>query len=135
MAAARRLGSIAAHVAGGEAVPMPGNAEWSASGPYDEQLGAPQKTSALGSAAHCVCAGPYPVGVTSLQLDDHSRADPESAAGVRSLRTEIWYPAAEEARGLPPSKFSEFLLRGVAPGSIEGAESEAVSSAHSAVFR
>lgn len=64
--------------------------------------------------------GPYPVGVTSLQLDDHSRQDPEG--GPRSLQTEIWYPAGEEARELPRNRFSEFLGRGTIPGSIEAAE-------------
>ena len=65
--------------------------------------------------------GPYPVGVTTLQLDDHSRQDPEG--GPRSLQTEIWYPAGEEARDLPRNRFSEFLGRGTVPGSIEAAES------------
>ena len=64
--------------------------------------------------------GPYPVGVTTMQLNDMSRQDPES--GPRSLQTEIWYPATEEARTLPPNRFSEFLGRGAIPGSIEAAE-------------
>lgn len=62
------------------------------------------------------------MGVTSIQLNDHSRQDPEAAAGVRSLLTEIWYPSTDAAKAMPPNKFSEFLLRGVAPGSIEGAQ-------------
>ena len=65
--------------------------------------------------------GPYPVGVTTVQLDDHGRTDPETG-GPRSLLTEIWYPAAEEARGLPKNKYSEFMLRGVGEGFIEAAE-------------
>ncbi|CAE7241242.1 PLA2G7, partial [Symbiodinium pilosum] len=47
--------------------------------------------------------------------------DPEG--GPRSLQTEIWYPAGEEARELPRNRFSEFLGRGTIPGSIEAAES------------
>jgi len=64
--------------------------------------------------------GPYPVGVTTLQLDDHSRQDADG--GPRSLQTEIWYPAGEEAHDLPRNRFSEFLGRGVIAGSIESAE-------------
>ena len=65
--------------------------------------------------------GPYPVGVTSLQLDDASRPDAE-LGGFRPLRTEIWYPAVDAARSLPKNLYSEFLLRGVAPESIAVAE-------------
>jgi dienelactone hydrolase len=65
--------------------------------------------------------GPYPVGVTTLLLHDAARIDAE-LQGPRPLLTEIWYPAADDARGLPPSKFSEFILRGVVPGSIEATE-------------
>ena len=75
-------------------------------GPYDQQL------------------GPYPVGVCSLQLDDHARPDAESPIGVRSLLTEIWYPSEEETRRAAPNLFSEFLLRGVVPGSVASAEKE-----------
>lgn len=64
--------------------------------------------------------GKFPVGVTSLQLDDHSRPDPE--LGPRPLRTEIWYPAADSARGMPRNFYSDFLLRGSVPGSIAVAE-------------
>lgn len=99
----RRLRTLNNHLlvtCGGAATPA-------LEGPYDAQL------------------GPYPVGVTSMQLNDRDRADPESATGARSLLTEIWYPAAEVAREMPPNLFSDFLLRGVAPGSIEGAEGEA----------
>ncbi|MBZ5609537.1 MAG: hypothetical protein LAP38_14845 [Acidobacteriia bacterium] len=65
--------------------------------------------------------GPYPVGVTSLQLDDASRPDAE-LNGPRPLRTEIWYPAVDAARGMPKNKYSEFILRGVVPNSIAEAE-------------
>ncbi|CAK9041700.1 unnamed protein product [Durusdinium trenchii] len=63
--------------------------------------------------------GPYPVGVTTMQLNDVSR---QEESRPRSLQTEIWYPATDETRGLPPNRFSEFLGRGVIPGSIEAAE-------------
>ena len=65
--------------------------------------------------------GPYPVGVTSIQVDDSSRPDPE--LGARPLRTEIWYPSVDATRGMPANKYSDFLLRGVVPGSIAEAES------------
>jgi predicted dienelactone hydrolase len=44
--------------------------------------------------------GPYPVGVTTVTFED--------AARERPLRTEIWYPAGESARGLPPSPIGDF---------------------------
>ena len=65
--------------------------------------------------------GSYPVGVTTMQLDDHCRVDPETG-GPRQLLTEIWYPAVDGARGLPPNRFSEFILRGAGEGFIEVAE-------------
>lgn len=65
--------------------------------------------------------GSYPIGVTTMQLDDHSRPDPETG-GPRGLLTEIWYPATDAARDMPKNKYSEFILRGVVPGSIEAAE-------------
>jgi dienelactone hydrolase len=64
--------------------------------------------------------GPYPVGVTSMQLDDASRPDAE--LGPRPLRTEIWYPAIDAARAMPKNKYSEFIQRGVVPNSIAEAE-------------
>jgi predicted dienelactone hydrolase len=65
-------------------------------------------------------SGPFPVGVTSIQFDDASRVDPE--LGPRPLRTEIWYPTSDAARGLPRNLYSDFLLRGVVPGSIAAAD-------------
>ena len=64
--------------------------------------------------------GPYPVGVTSIQVDDPSRPDAE--LGARPLRTEIWYPSVDATRDMPKNKYSDFLLRGVVPGSIAEAE-------------
>lgn len=55
--------------------------------------------------------GPYPVGVTTTLLVDHSRTD-VSTEGPRSLVTEIWYPATEDSRDLPKNKFSDFFLKG-----------------------
>ncbi|MCP2288892.1 alpha/beta hydrolase family protein [Nocardia amikacinitolerans] len=37
--------------------------------------------------------GPYPVGVTELQLTDPDRADPWDAGRRRELLVQIWYPA------------------------------------------
>ena len=45
---------------------------------------------------------------------DHSRAC-DYSKGDRTLLTEIWYPATDETRSLPPNKLSDFLLRGQAP--------------------
>jgi predicted dienelactone hydrolase len=44
--------------------------------------------------------GPYPVGVTTVTFVDPARN--------RTLRTEIWYPAAESARGMPASPITDF---------------------------
>src|SRR5580698_3909744 len=63
--------------------------------------------------------GPYPVGVTSLQFDDASRPDAE--LGARPLRTEIWYPAIDAARGMPKNLYSDFIMRGSVPGSVDAA--------------
>lgn len=57
--------------------------------------------------------GPYPVGVTTLMLVDHSRTDVATDNGPRSLLTEIWYPATDETRGLPPNELIEFYNGGV----------------------
>lgn len=64
--------------------------------------------------------GPYPVGVTSIQVDDPSRPDPE--LGPRPLRTEIWYPSVDATRDMPKNKYSDFILRGIVPGSLAEAE-------------
>ena len=65
--------------------------------------------------------GPFEVGVTTMQFDDVSRKDATSG-GPRKLQTEIWYPAGSEAAQLPRNKYSEYLGRGVIPGSIDAAE-------------
>lgn len=46
-------------------------------------------------------AGPYPVGVTTIELHDATRG--------RTLLTEVWYPADESARDLPPASASTYL--------------------------
>lgn len=52
--------------------------------------------------------GPYPVGVTTRVYVDETRTDASSRT-PRTLVTEIWYPAAEAAREMPPNRFSDFL--------------------------
>ena len=42
--------------------------------------------------------GPYPVGVRTVVITDPARFDPDTRE-MRTLVTEIWYPAAETARG------------------------------------
>lgn len=59
--------------------------------------------------------GPFPVGVTTVVFVDHSRTDPVTK-GPRTLPTDIWYPATDDARNLPPNRLSDFLFRGQAPG-------------------
>lgn len=58
--------------------------------------------------------GPYPVGVTTVVFVDPAREDPASK-GPRVLPTEIWYPAADDARDLPKNRVSDFLFRGQSP--------------------
>lgn len=55
--------------------------------------------------------GPYPVGVTTIQMQDDSRMDPLLQA-PRPLLVEVWYPAAESARGGTPAKFTDFFMGG-----------------------
>ena len=52
--------------------------------------------------------GPLPVGVTTTVLIDHSRNDALTHE-PRTLVTEIWYPATDDARNLPKNKYSNFL--------------------------
>ncbi|HEY8516817.1 MAG TPA: hypothetical protein VIS07_15015 [Candidatus Binatia bacterium] len=54
-----------------------------------------------GTAADPATPGPYPVGVTRITLRDEARG--------RTLLTEVWYPADESVRGLPPSPLGEYL--------------------------
>ena len=58
--------------------------------------------------------GPFPVGVTTTMFVDGSRTDAFTHE-PRTLVTEIWYPATEEARHLPRNKYSDFLPGGVTP--------------------
>ncbi|HKX27779.1 MAG TPA: hypothetical protein VJ302_08820 [Blastocatellia bacterium] len=59
-------------------------------------------------------AGPYPVGVTTTVFIDHSRTDALTKED-RTLVTEIWYPATDDARDLPKNKFSNFIPGGINP--------------------
>ena len=65
--------------------------------------------------------GPYPIGVTTMQLNDTARSDPDEPA-PRRLQTEVWYPAGVECRFAPKNLFSEFLGRGAIDGSIAAAD-------------
>jgi predicted dienelactone hydrolase len=49
--------------------------------------------------------GPYPVGVTRIELHDDARN--------RTLLTEVWYPADESARGAAASPAAEYLPEGL----------------------
>lgn len=54
--------------------------------------------------------GSYPVGVRTLVLVDESRQD-EYSGGPRTLVTEIWYPATDDARTGRKATFSSFFGR------------------------
>ncbi len=59
-------------------------------------------------------AGPFPVGVTTTVFVDTSRAD-NFTKQPRTLVTEIWYPATDDARRMPKNKYSDFIPGGVTP--------------------
>eukprot|EP00555_Chaetoceros_dichaeta_P004872 CAMPEP_0198257480 /NCGR_PEP_ID=MMETSP1447-20131203/7155_1 /TAXON_ID=420782 /ORGANISM="Chaetoceros dichaeta, Strain CCMP1751" /LENGTH=408 /DNA_ID=CAMNT_0043944399 /DNA_START=106 /DNA_END=1332 /DNA_ORIENTATION=+ len=67
--------------------------------------------------------GPFPVGVTTIELTDPNRTDPEDPSEPRRLQTEIWYPAVTSTTNSPKNKFSDFLGGGAIPGSIDRANS------------
>src|SRR2546428_4090884 len=58
--------------------------------------------------------GPLPIGVTTTVFVDHNRTDALTHE-PRTLVTEIWYPATDDARSLPKNKYSDFLPGGVTP--------------------
>ena len=67
--------------------------------------------------------GPYPVGVTTTVLVDHSRHD-DATKGPRTIPTEIWYPATDDSKDLPKNKLSDYLFSGQSPSlnlAIKGA--------------
>ena len=65
---------------------------------------------AQSSAPDPEAPGSYPVGVTSMLLMDRARTD-LATGEARQLMTEIWYPAADETRGLPPNRLFDFFPR------------------------
>jgi dienelactone hydrolase len=72
----------------------------------------------FGVAAVCLAQpdparpGPYPVGVTTAVVIDESRTD-QLTGRSRTLVTEIWYPATDDARKLPKTRYSDFFPGGV----------------------
>ncbi len=56
-------------------------------------------------AADPLVAGPYPVGVTRVELFDEAQG--------RTQLTEVWYPAAESARGQAPAPAESYLPEGL----------------------
>ena len=59
-------------------------------------------------------AGPFPVGVTTAVFVDAGRTD-NFTKQPRTLVTEIWYPATDEAQQMPKNKYSDFIPGGVTP--------------------
>lgn len=59
--------------------------------------------------------GSYPVGVRTLDLTDTSRPDDRSSKGPRFLKTEIWYPASESARGAAPAPAADWVPAALKP--------------------
>lgn len=58
--------------------------------------------------------GPYPVGVTTTLTVDPARQD-DYIGGPRSLLTEIWYPAVDDAASQPPARLIEYHLGATNP--------------------
>src|SRR5262245_37339645 len=58
--------------------------------------------------------GPFPVGVTTVILVDSNRTDAFTKE-ARTLVTEIWYPATDDARQMPKNKYSDFIPGGLTP--------------------
>ncbi|MEK6406421.1 MAG: hypothetical protein AABN34_05605 [Acidobacteriota bacterium] len=58
--------------------------------------------------------GPLPVGVTTSVFVDTSRTD-KLTKQPRTLVTEIWYPATDDARRMAKNKYSDFITGGVTP--------------------
>jgi predicted dienelactone hydrolase len=67
-----------------------------------------------GKAPQPLSAGPFPVGVTTAVFVDPGRTDAFTKQ-PRTLVTEIWYPATDDARRLPKNKYSDFIPGGVTP--------------------
>src|SRR6185503_17869576 len=74
-------------------------------------LWAAEKSS---TAADWSAAGPFPVGVTTVVLVESNRTDAFTKER-RTLVTEIWYPAADEARNSAKNKFSDFIPATITP--------------------
>lgn len=62
-------------------------------------------SSSSGGAPDPAARGPYPVGVTRIELFDDARG--------RVLLTEVWYPAVESARDGTPSPAADYLPEGL----------------------
>jgi predicted dienelactone hydrolase len=78
--------------------------------------------------------GPYPVGVRTMTFVDDTREQPDSDE-PRSLVTEIWYPAVEDVRDGPFSKYVLYdelpadLQEGLAPEDLGELETRATRDA------
>src|SRR5947207_12514650 len=58
--------------------------------------------------------GPLPVGVMTTVFVDKSRTD-NFTKEPRTLVTEIWYPATNDARNKPKNKYSDFIPTTITP--------------------
>lgn len=67
-----------------------------------------------GVPADPLSPGPFPVGVTTTVFVDKTRTD-SFTKQPRTLVTEIWYPASDDARRMPKNKYSDFIPGGVTP--------------------
>lgn len=78
--------------------------------------------------------GPYPVGVRTMTFVDDERTTP-GYEGPRTLVAEVWYPAAESARGAPGEDYvlyeqlPEDLRGGLRPEDLGTLQTDAVRDA------
>jgi dienelactone hydrolase len=70
--------------------------------------------SKTSKAPQPLLTGPFAVGVTTAVFVDTSRTD-NFTKQPRTLVTEIWYPATDDARRLPKNKYSDFIPGGITP--------------------
>jgi dienelactone hydrolase len=66
----------------------------------------------LGAQPNPRAEGPYPVGVTTTVFVDASRTD-NLTKKPRTMVTEIWYPATDDARSLPKNRYRDFFSSGI----------------------
>jgi len=74
--------------------------------------------------------GPFPIGVTTIQINDTNRLDPGNKNKCRSLQTEIWYPTSDASKDLPKNTYLQHLLGGNGESLSENEKVEILKAAN-----